>query len=67
MQVSITKDELYVMIKKAVKDVIHEEKIDFLLHNASEVSLDEMHDIEKLYGKKPPKKISISRVETIDL
>jgi len=67
MQVSITKDELYTMIKKAVKDVIHEEKIDFLLHKAPEVSLDEMQDIEKLYGKKPPKKIAISRVDIIDL
>ena len=67
MQVTITKDELYTMIKKAVRDVIHEEKIDFILRNARDVSQEEMSDIEDLYGKKPPKKITIARSRQIEL
>ena len=38
MQVSVTKDELYSVIKKAVKDVIHEERIEFILQSAPLVS-----------------------------
>lgn len=67
MQVSVDKEELYSMIKKAVKDVIREERIDFLLQNAPFVSEEEMEDIEKLYGKKPPKKIDVAHREIIDL
>lgn len=67
MQITINQDELYSMIKKAVKDVIREERIDFILQNAPLVSSEEMEDIEKLYGKTPPKKIDIVRRETIDL
>jgi hypothetical protein len=67
MQLSVTKDELYSMIKKAVKDVIHEERIEFILQNTPEVSPEEMQDIENLYGKKPPKKIDILRKETINI
>jgi len=54
MQITINQDDLYSMIKKAVKDVIREERIEFILHNTPFVSPEEMEDIEKLYGK--PKK-----------
>ncbi len=67
MQVTLNKEDLYSMIKKAVKDVIREERIDFILNSAPFVSEEEMEDIEKLYGKKPPKKIDIARREIIDL
>ncbi|MFH0975084.1 MAG: hypothetical protein V1874_04790 [Spirochaetota bacterium] len=67
MQVSVNKDELYSMIKQAVKDVIREERIDFILQNVPFVSDEEMEDVKKLYGKKPPKKIDIARREIIDL
>ena len=67
MQITINQDELYSMIKKAVKDVIHEERIDFILQNSPMVSSEEMEDIENLYGKKPPKKIDIVRREIIDV
>ena len=67
MQISVNKDELYSMMKKAVKDVIREERIDFILQNTPYVSDEEMEDIEKLYGKKPPKKIEIARREIIDI
>jgi len=61
MQVSVTKDELYIMIKKAVKDVIHEEKIDLFLKNTPSVSPEEMTDIVNLYGK-PKKRKAVRRV-----
>ena len=67
MQISINEDDLYSIIKKAVKDVIREERINFILENTPLVSPEEMEDIEKLYGKKPPKKINIVRREKIDL
>ena len=54
MQITINQDDLYSMIKKAVKDVIREERIEFILQNTPLVSPEEMKDIEKLYGK--PKK-----------
>lgn len=65
MQVAVTKDELYIMIKKAVKDVIHEEKIDLFLRNTPNVSSDEMTDIVKLYGK--PKKRKAVRKVALDI
>jgi len=67
MQIAITKNELYSLIKEAVKDVIREERIDFILRNTPEISPEEMRDIENLYGKKPPEKIDIARTETIDI
>ena len=58
MEITVTKDELYSIIKKAVKDVIREERIEFILQNTPEVSPEEMQDIENLYGK--PKKEGMS-------
>jgi len=65
MQVSVTKDELYNMIKKAVKDVIREEKIDLLFKNTPNVSPEEMTDIVELYGK--PKKRKAARTVALDI
>lgn len=65
MQISITKSELYTMIKSAIKDVIHEERIDLILKGIPEVSPEEMKDIEKLYGK-PKKRKPVRRV-TLDI
>jgi hypothetical protein len=36
------------------------------LKNIPRVSSEEMADIENLYGKKPPKKITVARREIID-
>ena len=57
MQITITKNELYSIIKQAVKDVIHEERIDLVLKNVPGVSTEEMADIVSLYGK-PKKSLS---------
>ncbi|MBN1364915.1 MAG: hypothetical protein JW976_08945 [Syntrophaceae bacterium] len=66
MQINITKNELYTMIKKAVKDVIHEERIDLILKDIPYVSDEEQRDIEKRYGKKPPKRKAVRR-EILDI
>jgi len=60
MQITVSKNELYSMIKKAIKDVIHEERIDLILKNIPEVSDEEMRDIEKCYGK-PGKRKAVRR------
>jgi hypothetical protein len=65
MQITVSKNELYTMIKKAVKDVIHEERIDLILKNIPEVSDEEMRDIEERYGK--PKKRRAVRREMLDV
>jgi hypothetical protein len=65
MQITVSKNELYTMIKKAVKDVIHEERIDLILKNIPEVSDEEMRDIEERYGK--PKKRRAVRSEILDI
>ncbi len=50
-QISINKDELYGLIKEAVREVLHEETLEFFFKNIPSVSKEEMKDIEKLYGK----------------
>lgn len=62
MEITLTKNELYSMIKKAVRDVIQEERLDLILKNVPHVSDDEQKDIEELYGKKPPKRKAARRV-----
>lgn len=66
MEVNITKNELYTMIKDAVRDVLHEERMDFILKSFSEVSQEEMKDIENLYGS-PPKTKDVGSSETIEI
>lgn len=56
MQITVNQDELYSIIKKAVKDVIKEERISFILQNTPPVSSEELKDIEKHYGKPKRKK-----------
>ncbi len=50
-QISINKDELYGLIKEAVREVLHEETLEFFFKKIPSVSKEEMKDIEKLYGK----------------
>jgi hypothetical protein len=54
------------MIKKAVKEVIHEERLDIFLKSLPAISDKEMRDIEKIYGHKPPKRKAARRI-TIDV
>jgi hypothetical protein len=65
MQITVSKTELYTMIKKAVKDVIHEERIDLILKDIPYVSDEEMRDIEERCGK--PKKRKAVRREILDI
>jgi len=51
MKISIDKEDLYGLIKKAVREVLQEEKLDFFLKNILSVSKEEMEDINKLYGR----------------
>lgn len=66
MQLEITKEELYSMIKSAVKDVLHEEKMNFLVHSIPPVSEDEMQDIIALHGEAPGPK-EVARREVLDI
>jgi hypothetical protein len=49
--ISIDKEELYGLIKKAVREVLQEESLNFFLRSIPTISKEEMEDIEKLYGK----------------
>ena len=51
MKISLDKEELYTIIKEAVKDALQEEKLEFFLKAIPPVSEEEMEDIKKLYGK----------------
>ena len=66
MDVSVNKDELYSLIKKAVREVLQEETINFFLKSIPHVSKEEMEDIEKLYGK-PSANKEAAYSETIEL
>ncbi len=50
-QMTINRDELYSLIKEAVREVIHEESFDLFLKNIPPVSSEEMRDIQKVYRK----------------
>ncbi|MDH5718439.1 MAG: hypothetical protein OEZ22_12505 [Spirochaetia bacterium] len=66
MAVKVDKEELYLMIKKIVTEVLEEEKYKFFLKSIPEISKDEMSEIEKSYGSKPEKKESAFN-ETIEI
>lgn len=66
MEVTITKDELYGLIKEAVREVLHEELLELFLKNVPLVSKEEMEDIERLYGK-PSKDKEAAFSETIEI
>ncbi len=65
MELAVSKEELFSMIKIAVREVIHEERLDFTLKNIPKVSDEEMQDIVNLHGK--PKKRKAVRRMAIDL
>ncbi|HPA64166.1 MAG TPA: hypothetical protein PLM72_10055 [Spirochaetota bacterium] len=67
MQTTLTKKEIFSIVKDAVHQAIREEnenKTKNFLKQFPEVSKEEMNDIESLYGKAPRKKRA-ARVETI--
>ncbi len=66
MEVSVNKNELNSLIKKAVREVLQEETINFFLRSIPPVSKEEMEDIEKLYGKPKADKEAVDS-ETIEL
>lgn len=65
-QMTIDRDELYSLIKEAVREVIHEESFDLFLKNIPPVSEEEMKDIQKLYGK-PSLKKDVGYTETVKI
>jgi hypothetical protein len=66
MKISITKEELYELVKRAVKEVLQEESLEFFLKNIPMVSDEEMQDIEKLYGK-PSSDKEVAYTEIIEI
>jgi hypothetical protein len=66
MEISITKEELYELIKRAVKEVLQEESLEIFLKNIPMVSDEEMQDIEKLYDK-PSSDKEIAYTEIIEI
>ena len=66
MKVTIDSNELYNLIKKAIKEVLDEEALIFFLKSVPLISHEEMEDIIKLYGK-PSKEKEVAYSETIDI
>ncbi len=66
MEVAINKDELYSLIKKAVREVLNEESLEYYLKSIPLVSKEEIEDIEKLYGKSSAEK-EVAYSETVEI
>ena len=66
MEIAISENKFYDLVKKAMREAIQEEKIDIFLKGLPLVSEREMKDIEKLYGE-PSKKKEIAFSETIEV
>jgi hypothetical protein len=66
MEIFITKEELYELIKKAVREVLREESLEIVLNSIPVVSDEEMEDIEKLYGQ-PSSDKEIAYAEIIEI
>ncbi len=66
MEVTVSKDELYDLIKQAVKEVLQEESIEYFLKSIPLVSKEEMEDIENLYDK-PPSEKEVAYSESIEI
>jgi predicted transcriptional regulator len=62
MELAVSKDELYTMMKRAVREVIGEKEIRHILHSLSEVSDKEMQEIIALHGEKPSPRRAAKRV-----
>jgi len=65
-QLTVDKDELYDLIKEAVREVLHEEAFEMFLKNVPPVSEEEMRDIQTQHGK-PSLKKDIGYTETIKI
>jgi hypothetical protein len=66
MQTMVNTDELYALIKRAVREVIHEEIDEFWQKAMPFVSPAEMQDILEQYGMPSPnKEVAYSEVITV--
>jgi hypothetical protein len=66
MEITIDKDELYSLIKEAVREVLHEETLELFLKSIPAVSREEMEDIKELYGK-PSADKEVAYSETVEI
>ena len=65
-KISIDENELYNLIKRAVRDVLQEEMFRHRLESLPFVSEEEMRDIEGSYGK-PRDRKNIGRTESLEI
>jgi len=65
-QINIDGNDLYNLIKRAVRDVLQEEMFRHRLEGLPFVSEEEMRDIEAAYGK-PPTRKNIARTESLEI
>ncbi len=65
-QLTVDKDELYGLIKEAVREVFYEAAFEQFFKNIPPVSEEEMRDIQKQHGK-PSLKKDIGYSETVKL
>lgn len=66
MEIDLRSNEFYELLKRAIREVIREERIETILNNLDDVSKEEMEDIESLYGK-PSTNKEIGYSEEINL
>ena len=66
MQINMTKEELYSMIKDAVREVIREKELHHILHFLPEVSDEEMREITEKYGS-PDQYDDVAFSEKLDI
>jgi hypothetical protein len=65
MELTVSRDELYTMIKTAVSEVIDEKEIHHILHSLPEVSDEEMKEIIDKHGS-PDEYFDVAFSETLD-
>ena len=65
-KITVDENELYNLIKRAVRDVLQEEMFLHRLENLPFVSDEEMRDIETAYGK-PPTHKNGGRAESLEI
>ena len=66
MGIIIDKNELYSLIKRAVREVLHEETLELFLKSIPTVSKEEMGGIQKEYGN-PSEDKTVAYSETIEI
>jgi hypothetical protein len=64
--INIDRDELYNLIKRAVRDVLQEEMFRHRLETPPFVSAEEMQEIEETYGK-PRARKNTGRTENLEI